>query len=153
MSKRTQVTMIDESTAYLEARLRALEKCHAMVAYIESIILEPDRYSYASEAERAVFNDIRMRIRAAQGSTWSSMSMWSPFSDRASGRIKEKLKMYTDKHVNYSMEHLLPYDMRNSITAREDLKKELEDMLNNTDACKNETVEVQVPKRAIDKEL
>ena len=139
---------------YLEARLRALEKCHAMVGFIESTVLELDRYSSYTESERAAFNDIRLHIRAAQGRTWSDMAMWAPLSDRASRLVKEKLKMYTETHVNYSMEHLLPYAMRNSLTPRDELRKELENLLNQQPKeTTNEVVEVTVPKRAIDKEL
>jgi len=143
---------ISESTAYLYARIKALEKCQALLSFITATINEFDRF-YTSDAQyNKCVEELRMRIQAEQGKTWNDLAMWAPFDAKAQALVKKKLEMYIDGKVNWSMEHLLPYHLRNSISGQDELREELRKAL--MDPIEEpKTTTVEVPIRAIDQNL
>ena len=145
------MSKIDISVIHLHAKIQTLEKCHAMLTFIDHTLADDEYVTTCSEKDpfRDAFTLIRHRIRSAQGSAWNDIAMWSPLNEKAQRLIKTRLEKYVDGKINYSMDHLLPRDLRNSITSKEELKAELAKQIHGTvDECKTETVEV--PKRAID---
>ena len=147
------MSKIDISVIHLHARIQVLEKCHAMLTFIDNNLADPYHASYCEKDPfRDAFTLIRHRIRSAQGSAWNDIAMWSPLNEKAQRLVKTQLEKYVDGKVNYCMDHLMPYELRNSITSKEELKAELEkQLLGSVDESKTETVEV--PKRAIDTNL
>ena len=147
------MSKINESVAYLHARVLALEKCHAMLSTIECTIGELYRYNYSDmNPTRAAVETLRMSIRAEQGKAWNDIAMWSPLDEKASKLVRKAMEKYVDQNVNYSLEHLLPFSSRHNSIESDALKAELRRELLDIPVPKT-TVTVEVPIRPIDKDL
>lgn len=144
------MSRINESVMGLHARARALQKCHALLDYIIHIINSRRPYYDDKDPTYAAQGVLRQRIYAEIGLTWHDIAMFSPLSPAAEKLVKEKMLEFCDEKINYSVEHLMP-GMRDSVAEKE-LRDEMRKAI--IDAPEESlTTTVEVPKRAIDKEL
>ena len=146
------MSKINDSVVYLHARVQALEKCTAMLSMIKAVLNESDRFNGRDETFDRVFEELHTRIRAEQGKTWNDIAMWSPLNDKARVLVRKYMEKYVDNKVNWCMENLLPYSMRNSITGNDELKAELRAALFDKPE-EPKTTTVEVPIRQIDTTL